>query len=172
MTGLRLYNRSNPIRVGVGEKPDHCDWNVENELHPVYYRKPIFVLECFIASEAKRRELLLHVYGISNNRLKSLKIIVENFWKHRNSSFFMPNSFLTWTGPTRPGPARPGRPWRSLTAYISGNIWARYFKLFYALEELFKIVVSTFEMNILKSFEMAAILQNKNFDTFLVVFSL
>ena len=103
-----------------------------------------------IASEAKRRELLLHVYGISNNRLKSLKIIVENFWKHRNSSFFMPNSFLTWTGPTRPGPARPGRPWRSLTAYISETIWARCLKFFEALEQLFKIVVSNFEMNILK----------------------
>jgi len=38
---------------------------------------------------------------------KILKQIVEKFWKHRNSSFFMPNSFLTWTGPTRPGPTRP-----------------------------------------------------------------
>jgi len=60
-----------------------------------------------IASEVKRSEAPSTCNGIWQQMLKSLKIVVENFWKRRNSYFGVNNPFLMWTGPARPGPARP-----------------------------------------------------------------
>ena len=118
-------------------------------------------LKQIIESEAKRRELLLHVYGIKKQTPKIFKNGRKKIF--RRQKFFILNSILTWTGPARHGTARP---WRSLTAYISVNIKARQFKFLYSLEQLFKIVVLSFETAILNSLEIAAILKNKNFDIF------
>ena len=87
-----------------------------------------------IASEAERSEVNsqsedslreserapVPVYG----KTKQLNISkTKHIWNMvhitKNTCFHPLNPFPRWTGPTRPGPARP---WRSLNAYISGNI--------------------------------------------------
>ena len=66
-------------------------------------------MHCIIASEAKRRELLLHAYGIKKQPPKIFKNGRRKFFQTQKFSIFHAEliSYVNRPDPARPDPTRP-----------------------------------------------------------------
>ena len=113
-TKIDRYSSFNPITSNWQEAPETKD----NGWRTVV----LFGVDCE-RSEAKGAPST--VIWKKNNHLKSLKMVVEKFFKDRNSSFFTLNSILTWTGPARPG---PNALWRLISLWISKLGYWNFYK--------------------------------------------